>query len=253
MDSLFDSGPIPIAIQPDQSARALEIHERLCAAYGCPIAYFHDHDPLSELISALLSHRTRNAESGRAFRALKAHYSTWELLRDAPESEVRDLIPMVTWPEQKAPRIQQVLQKVSELRGELSLEFLRELAVDDARAWLEQLPGVGPKTSAATLLFSNLRMPAMPVDSHHHRVAIRLALIPPRTGLERAHDLLAKLLPADWDAQHVYDHHEVLMFLGQRVCHPKKPACGKCPVNDLCPSRQDQSSELQSDPPPKSR
>ena len=49
--------------------KVLEIHHRLCVAYECPVAYFHSLDPLSELVSSLLSHRTRNADSGRAFKA----------------------------------------------------------------------------------------------------------------------------------------------------------------------------------------
>ena len=54
----------------DLKAKALEVHDRLCREYGCPIEFFHDFDPLSELVSSLLSHRTRNADSGRAFIVL---------------------------------------------------------------------------------------------------------------------------------------------------------------------------------------
>ena len=66
-----------------RQSKALEMHQRLCQAYGCPIAYFHDLDPLSELISSLLSHRTRNQDSGRAFKVLREQYPEWEILRDA--------------------------------------------------------------------------------------------------------------------------------------------------------------------------
>ncbi|MBP1804223.1 endonuclease III domain-containing protein [Rubellimicrobium aerolatum] len=218
--------------------KALEAHRRLCRAYGCPIAYFHDHDPLSELVSALLSHRTRNRDSHRAFEALKQAYPTWEDLRDAPTAEVQSLIPMVTWPEQKAPRIQAVLRAVTERAGQLDLRFLGDLPVPEARAWLESLPGVGPKTSAAVLSFSDLRGAALPVDSHHHRVAQRLGLIPPRMDVGPSHEALAALMPPDWDAQAVYDHHEVLMIHGQRVCHWRDPACNACVLLDICPTGQ---------------
>src|SRR4028119_437117 len=107
----------------DLKAKALEVHDRLCEEYGCPIAYFHDHDPLSELVSSLLSHRTKNRDSGRAFQALRDHYPTWEALRDAPTAEVETLIKGVTWPEQKAPRIQAILRTVTERHGTLSLDF----------------------------------------------------------------------------------------------------------------------------------
>lgn len=223
---------------PDLAAKALEIHRRLCREYGCPIAYFHDHDPLSELVSSLLSHRTRNRESGRAFRALRAFYPDWESLRDAPEGEIRTLIEGVTWPEQKAPRIKAILRAVTEARGTLSLDFLEGMPVAEARAWLEALPGVGPKTSAAVLSFSRLRGAALPVDSHHHRVAQRTGLIPPSMDVGPSHAALAALLPPDWDAQSVYDHHEVMMLHGQRCCHWRNPACHRCAVLDLCPTGQ---------------
>jgi endonuclease-3 len=217
--------------------RLPEIHARLCRTYGCPVAFFHHHDPLSELVSALLSHRTRNADSGRAFRELKARFPDWAAVRDAPPAAVQDAVRGCTWPELKAPRVQGVLREITARRGgELSLDFLRGMSVPAARAWLEELPGVGPKTSAAVLLFSELRMPAMPVDSHHHRVALRLGLIPPRTTEAKAHALLERLLPDGWGAQEVYDHHEVMMFLGQRVCYHARPRCGACPLLDLCPT-----------------
>jgi endonuclease-3 len=222
----------------DLAAKALEIHRRLCRDYGCPIAYFHDHDPLSELVSSLLSHRTRNRDSHAAFAALKARFPSWEALRDAPVGEIEALIPMVTWPEQKAPRLQAVLRGVTARAGSLDLSFLADMAVPEARAWLEQLPGVGPKTSAAVLSFSALRAAALPVDSHHHRVAQRTGLIPPDLPVGPSHGPLAALLPTDWDAQAVYDHHEVLMLHGQRVCFPRNPACGRCVLLDLCPAGQ---------------
>lgn len=222
---------------PDR-ARLLAIHERLCAQYGCPIAYFHELDPLSELISSLLSHRTKNRDSGKAFRQLRARFPTWEQVRDAAVAEVEEAIAPATWPEQKAPRIQQALRDIEARRGALSLDFLASLTVREAREWLERIPGVGPKTSAAVLLFSRLRMPALPVDSHHHRVATRLVLIPPNVAVGPAHALLEAQLPPDWDAQQVYDHHEALMFHGQRVCHFARPECERCVVLDLCPEGQ---------------
>jgi endonuclease-3 len=220
--------------------KALRVHACLCVTYGCPIAFFHDQDPLSELVAAMLSHRTRNQDSGRAFRQLRARLPTWQAVRDAPVSEVQEAIASVTWPEQKAPRIQAVLRELAARRGgDMALDFLKELSVPQARAWLESLPGVGPKTSAAVLLFSRLRMPAMPVDSHHYRVAVRLGLVSARIPVGPAHAILAALLPADWDAQQVYDHHEVLMLHGQRCCFPQSPACERCPVLDLCPYGQE--------------
>jgi endonuclease-3 len=222
----------------------LEVHRLLCAEYGCPIAYFHDLDPLSELVSSLLSHRTKNRDSGRAFRQLRAAFPDWAAVRDAPVAAVEAAISPATWPEQKAPRIQATLAEIArrlagtpgEALGDDALDFLGAMPVREARDWLESITGVGPKTSAAVLSFSRLRLPALPVDSHHHRVAARLGLIPASVDVGPAHAWLEAQLPPEWDAQQVYDNHEVLMLHGQRVCHWRDPECGRCVVLALCPT-----------------
>lgn len=214
--------------------KALAVHRILCETYECPVPFFSSADPLSQLVSNLLSHRTKNKDSARAFRSLRERFETWEAVRDANTKDVEATIAAATWPEQKAPRVQQVLKLITERVGQLSLEPLQEMSVSEARRWLESLPGVGPKTSAATLLFSSLRLPAMPVDSHHYRVAVRLGLVPKTYALEKAYRWLEQLLPEDWNAQQLYDHHEVLMMHGQRCCYDRAPVCSRCPVLRLC-------------------
>lgn len=232
-----------IIVTPELQQKLIEVHDRLCQAYGCPIPYFHELDPLSELVSALLSHRTRNADSANAFHELRRRFPDWQSVRDAPGAEVEQAIARCTWAEQKAPRIQQVLRLIGDRRdGDLSLDFLKDLSVSDARAWLESLSGVGPKTSAAVLSFSVLRRRALPVDSHHHRVAIRLGLIAETIAVAPAHALLEGQLPSGWTAQQVYDNHEVLMLHGQRCCYYQNPACQRCQVLDLCPFGQSRLS-----------
>ena len=224
--------------------KALEIHRRLCPVYGCPIPYFHSLDPLSELVSSLLSHRTRNADSGRAFKALRARYPDWTEVVAAPVDEIEATIAGVTWPELKAPRIRAILAAVAERHGSLSLDFLKDMEVEAARDWLEAIPGVGPKTSAAVLSFSLLRMPALPVDSHHHRVAQRTGLIGAKVDVGPSHPILRAQLPAEWSAQDLYDNHEILMLHGQAVCHHRNPACGRCVLLAICPTGQARHSSV---------
>jgi endonuclease III len=214
----------------------LEVHHRLSEVYGSAIKYFHDLDPLSELVSALLSHRTRNSQSAQAFRNLKEKFGSWEAVRDAPTAEVEEAIGPCTWPEQKAPRIQQVLRMVGERCGDLSLDFLGSMEVGVARRWLEDLPGVGPKTSAAVISFSSLRGRALPVDSHHFRVAVRLGIIDEKIGEAKANRVLEAMLPPEFSAHDVYDHHQVMMRHGQKVCHYRGPDCKNCVLLDLCPT-----------------
>lgn len=230
---------MPTLAAPNQNtAFVLEVHKRLGKLYGIGIDYFHNLDPLSELVSSLLSHRTKNKDSGAAFKNLVATFESWEAVRDAPTAEVEKSISAATWPEQKAPRIQAILRKISEEGGDLSLDFIGEMGVQEARAWLEKLPGVGPKTSAAVISFSSLRGKALPVDSHHFRVAVRLGIVLEKVGEGKAHAVLEALLPEDFTAHDVYDHHELLMFHGQRVCFWRKPACGRCVLLDICPTGQ---------------
>lgn len=220
----------------DPGELALLVHERLTGVYGRALAYFRDLDPLSELVSALLSHRTRNSASQQAFRNLRDTFGTWEAVRDAPTDRVELAVAPCTWPEQKAPRIQQVLRRITELEGTLSLDRVAALPVADVRAWLEALPGVGPKTSAAVVSFSTLRGRALPVDSHHFRVAVRLGIIPEKLGEARAHAVLEGMLPAAFTTQDVYDNHQVMMRHGQDTCTHHRPTCERCPLLDVCPT-----------------
>jgi len=223
-------------VTDDKRELVLDVHHRLYEVYGPQIRYFHDYDPMSELVSALLSHRTKNSDSGRAFNNLRITFGTWEAVRDAPTLAVQEAISPCTWPEQKAPRLQEVLRIITRLRGELSLEFLAGMDVTEARQWLEALPGVGPKTSAAVISFSNLRGKALPVDSHHFRVAVRLGIIEEKIGEAKAHRVLEQLLPPDFTAREVFDNHQVMMRHGQKICHHFRPDCRHCILLDTCPT-----------------
>ena len=224
--------------RPDLAARALAIHDVLAPIYGAPLPYFQALDPLSELVSTMLNHRTRNRDAKAAFEALRARWRSWEAVRDAPTDEVEAVIARVNWPDRKAPAVQNALRQVTERRGALDLDFLADMPVPEARAWLETIPSVGPKTSAAVLSFSTLRRAALPVDSHHHRVAQRAGLIGPKVSVGPAHEVLEGYLPKDWDAQAVYDHHQLFMRHGQQVCHWRGPECGRCAILRLCPEGQ---------------
>ena len=215
-----------------------EVHRILAEVYGSGIKYFHDLDPLSELVSSLLSHRTKNKDSGQAFQNLISQFGSWEAVRDAPVSDVKAAIKPCTWPEQKAPRLQEVLRLITEKQGRLSLGFLANLTVADARQWLEKLPGVGPKTSAAVMSFSTLRAKALPVDSHHFRVAVRLGIIDKKIGEAKANRVLESLLPPEFSAQDVYDNHQLLMRHGQKICFHYHPNCEGCLLLPMCPAGQ---------------
>jgi len=209
--------------------KAAEVNSRLTVQYG--VAQWSRKDPLSMLVDIILSHRTRDEQTNSAYVKLKERFPAWEEMRDAPTDQVYDAIAGVTFPEVKAPRLQALMRRITEERGSLNLDFLRDMPVEEGAAWLNRLAGVGPKTTACVLLFS-CRKPILPVDTHVHRVSIRLGLIGSKVTAETAHVLLqALLLP---DAQSIYNFHKALLRHGQQVCVYDRPRCSKCTLTDLC-------------------
>ncbi len=227
-------------MQPDASlrARALAVHRRLLEAFGRPRR--SRLDPVDELVCTILSQNTNDQNRDRAFEALRARFPTWEAVRDAPTEEVARAIRVAGLANQKAPRIQEALRRIGQANGRLSLDFLRDLPTEEARAWLENLPGVGPKTAAIVLLFA-LDKPAFPVDTHIYRVTGRLGLRPPNMSVEKAHRWLEAVFPPET----YYDAHLNLIELGRRYCRPRNPRCAQCPVLDLCPEGQRRVGEGQ--------
>ena len=141
----------------------------------------------------------------RAFESLRRRFPTWEQVRDAGPGSVVAAIRPAGLSNQKGPRIQQVLKDIFAERGSLDLTFLKDLPIDEARAWLMKHKGVGPKTAAIVLLFS-LGRPAFPVDTHIFRITGRLGLRPEKMTVEQTHVYLETLLPPGLFDRHGYHH-----------------------------------------------
>jgi endonuclease-3 len=204
--------------------------DRLEPIYGRPENVPHG-DAAAELVLTILSQNTADTNSGRAFTQLMRRYGSWSEVADAPLDELVATIQGGGLAQQKAPRIQAALAAIRGTSPAFDLEFLRGMPLEDARAWLRALPGVGPKTAACVLLFA-LGMPALPVDTHVDRVAKRLGLVEMKRTAEQAHDDLAAIVdPADY-----YRFHMLLIKHGRRTCLARRPACDRCPLRPDCPS-----------------
>lgn len=208
--------------------RALDVHQRLLAFYGEPI-WRNPLPAIDELVSTILSQNTNDINRDRAFNALRARFPTWEQVRDAPVADVIDAIRPAGLGNQKGPRIQKVLESISAERGNLDLSFLMDMPLEDARNWLTQFNGVGPKTAAIVLCFS-LGRPAFPVDTHVYRVTGRIGLRPLAMNVEDAHPYLESIFPPET----YYAGHLNIIRLGREICHARKPDCGGCPLHDVC-------------------
>jgi len=208
--------------------KVLAIHHRLLEFFGQP-EWRNPLPPVDELVSTILSQNTNDTNRDRAFSALLERFPTWEAVRDAAVSDVIGAIRPAGLANQKGPRIQEVLRAITAQRGVLSLEFLRDMPLEEARAWLMQFKGVGPKTAAIVLLFS-LGRPAFPVDTHIYRVSGRLGLRPSEMTVEESHTYLEALLPP----QTYYAAHLNLIRLGREICAARRPDCPACPLQPCC-------------------
>src|SRR5690606_31977431 len=121
--------------------------------YGTPL-WRRGTPAMDELISCILSQNTSDTNRDRGFDALKARYPSWQAVMDAPLDELIETIRPAGLSKQKAPRIQAILQHILNERGEFNIDFLADLPLEEAKAWLTALHGIGPKTAAIVLCFS---------------------------------------------------------------------------------------------------
>ncbi len=203
----------------------------LARQYG-PFTWEPRYDAASELVFTILSQHTSDINSERAFLNLMATYGSVQAVADADVADIEVAIRSAGLSKTKAPRIKQALDLVRERVGSFDLTFLAEMPLSEAKAWLKDLPGIGPKTAAIILCFS-LGLPAMPVDTHIYRVSQRLGLISPKVNVDRAHDLLEPMVAPE----EVFAFHLYLINHGRKVCKALRPRCSECILAWGCKSR----------------
>lgn len=211
-----------------------EVIRILDDAYGRPV-WEPRYSPLEELVYTVLSQNTADVNTVRSFTALRERFGSWAAVRDAPVEAIEETIAHGGLAHTKAPRIKVILEALEDRTGdsaaEPSLAVIEPMADQEAIDYLTGLPGVGPKTAACVLMFS-LGRPVIPVDTHVHRVARRLGLIPPKLSAEAAHPVLTEMA----GPENVYALHVNLVLHGRRVCHARGPKCERCPLAGICPS-----------------
>ena len=206
------------------------VMELLGGCYG-PLEWRPRYSPASELVYTVLSQHTSDVNSKRAFETLMDTFGSLDRIADAPVKQIEEAIRAGGLARVKAPRIRAILRQIADEVGSYDLSFLGEMPLDEAKAWLKRLPGVGPKTAAVILCFS-LGLPAMPVDTHVFRVSRRLGLIDGKITVEKAHDILETMVPAE----DVFACHMYLIRHGRQVCKAQRPRCEACVLSGRCPS-----------------
>jgi len=212
----------------EHRARMAQVAQRLKNYFGTPT--WHVELPaVDELVCTILSQNTNDINRDKAFKALKERYPSWEAVRDADPAELQYTIRIAGLANQKGPNIQAALRDITEQRGEIDLDWLKEITPDAARNWLVSLRGVGPKTAAIVMVFA-LGMPAFPVDTHIYRVTGRIGLRPMELDVTKTHAYMEQIA----DPESFGSLHLNLIDLGREICQARKPKCGICPVSDLC-------------------
>ncbi|MFZ4848932.1 MAG: endonuclease III domain-containing protein [Caldilinea sp.] len=209
--------------------KAWQVHTTLIEQYG-EARFQRSENPVDELIATLLSANTNDANSGRAFAQLKAHFGDdWEAVRTAPIETLKALIRPAGMYNQKAPAIVATLEKLQRDWGCYDLSHLADLPAAEALAYLTTLPGVGHKTASIVLLFC-FNGAAFPVDTHIQRISQRIGLSGRRASPEKIKQIWEQLLPPST----FYPLHLNLIQHGRRTCQALTPRCTHCPLQSLC-------------------
>jgi len=186
-------------------------------------------DPLEELILTVLSQNTSDANSHRAFQNLKRAFPKWDRVLRADQRKLAETIRVAGLSEIRAARIKEVLKEIKSRFGSLNLAPLTSMDSTEAYEFLKSLTGVGPKTAACVMLFS-LRKPFMPVDTHIHRVSMRLGLIEEKTTTEAAQQFFMKSIPES----KLYTFHINMIRHGRTICRARNPLCPSCVLSSRC-------------------
>lgn len=221
--------------KPPTRARVLRVRERLREVYGVPLMKPHGH-PIAELVLTVLSQSTNDRNRDVAYLRLRERFGSWEAVMRAPVAEVEEAIRPGGISKVKSARIKAILEAIAadprDPDHELSLDWLKDAAIEEGRDYLIALPGVGRKTAACVLLFA-YGMRDVPVDTHVSRVGMRLELLEPGAPFERLHDQMLALTPPGEELE----LHVNLLRHGRRTCSARRPACGECALARMCPSR----------------
>ena len=201
----------------DKEERIIKLIEDLEGIFT--IRTFLDHDPYKVLIRTILSQRTRDENTDQATENLFNKYPDIYAVVDAPIDDVKKLIKPAGFYNVKAARIQEVSQILIDQYNGVVPDNVNELI---------KLPGVGRKTANCVMVFA-FELPAIPVDTHVHRISNRLGLVDTKNPDDTEAEL-TKIAPEElW-----IKLNDLMVQFGQNICKPISPMCDICPCCDIC-------------------
>jgi DNA (cytosine-5)-methyltransferase 1 len=225
--------------QPTKSELLDRIDELLEACYRSGDLGNAD-DPLAEAVYILLSKQTQEPVYQRIFRDLRQRYPLWLEVLASPESDLVELLRPAGFQEQRAVHLRGLLAAVNTANrergvgpaapvpGDLTLSFLEDVDDAAAEAFLISLPGIGPKSARCILAYA-LERPAFAVDTHVHRIFVRLGLMK-SNGRKKDHDPFQDAVPAKMRKR----LHINLVHHGRAICRSQKATCTGCVLVSFC-------------------
>lgn len=183
------------------------------------IRIFEDRDPYRVLIRTILSQRTKDANTDKATSNLFLKYKNINEVADAPIEDIENLVRSAGFYRVKSNRIKEVSQILLDQFGGIVPDNINELL---------ELPGVGRKTANCVLVFA-FQEPAIPVDTHVHRISNRWGIVNTNDP-DKTEEKLMKIVPKKlW-----IELNDLMVQFGQTICKPTHPQCDKCPITELC-------------------
>lgn len=196
-------------------------------------------DPVWVLVHGVIGAQTKTVASNASTDGLIAEYGSWDAVARVPTSDLEARLQRQSFPSVAAKRLNQCLNAIIAERGGVDLRHLSNLPTEDAMAWLETLPGVARKNSAGVMNASTFDRRAMVIDGHHRRIMQRMGVVPAKADTARTYDALMPIVPEQWSAADMDEHHLLLKKLGQTYCRPGKADCTDCPVRRDCEQGRD--------------
>lgn len=201
--------------------RARAVNRRLAAAYPDVRAELDFTNPLELLVATILSAQCTDVRVNQVTPELFARFPDAAAYAAADPEEIEEIIRPTGFFRAKTRSIQGAAKMIVERHGGEVPDRLEDLV---------ELPGVGRKT-ANVVLGNAFGVPGLTVDTHFGRLVRRLGWTSETDPVKVEHAVGELIERREWT---MLSHR--LVIHGRRVCHARRPACGACPVADLCPS-----------------
>ncbi len=190
--------------------------------------------PVWVLVHGVIGAQTKTAASNASTDGLLEEFGSWDAVAKVPVDQLEARLQRQSFPSVAAERLSRCLNAIIAERGSTDLSHLKALTTEEAMTWLEQLPGVARKNSAGVMNASSFNRKAMVIDGHHRRIMQRMGIVPPKADTAKTFDALMPIVPAEWSAEDMDEHHLLLKKLGQTYCRPRAPQCTGCPAAVDC-------------------